>query len=78
MERECKIHGLTEYVARQDGGHRCKKCAVDAVQRRRDKVKEMAIEYKGGKCARCVGIFHLLCTTSITLTKHKRMTIPVL
>lgn len=25
MEKECKIHGLTEYVLRQDGGgHRCK------------------------------------------------------
>ena len=53
MERECKIHGLTEYVVRQDGGCRCKKCAVDAVQRRRDKIKEMSIEYKGGKCELC-------------------------
>jgi 5-methylcytosine-specific restriction endonuclease McrA len=53
MERECKIHGLTEYVVRKDGRCRCKKCAVDAVQKRRDKVKEMAIQYKGGKCQVC-------------------------
>ena len=53
MEKECKIHGLTEYVLRKDGGYRCKKCAVDSVQRRRDKVKEMAVEYKGGKCEIC-------------------------
>ena len=24
MEKECKIHGLTEYVLRKDGGYRCK------------------------------------------------------
>jgi hypothetical protein len=53
MEKECKIHGLTEYGLRKDGGYRCKKCAVDSVQRRRDKVKEMAVEYKGGKCEIC-------------------------
>lgn len=28
-------------------------CRVEAVQRRRDKIKQMAVEYKGGKCAIC-------------------------
>jgi len=49
----CKVHGLTEYILRKDGRWRCKKCAVDAVQKRRNKVKLMAVEYKGGKCVKC-------------------------
>jgi hypothetical protein len=53
MEKTCKIHGLTEFVLRKDGHYRCKKCAVSAVQKRRDKIKIMAVEYKGGKCKKC-------------------------
>ena len=51
--RECSIHGLTKFVLRKDGKYRCRKCASEAVQKRRIKVKEKAIEYKGGKCERC-------------------------
>lgn len=51
--KECKKHGVTEYVLRADGQYRCKKCAVEAVQRRREKNKQLAIEYKGGKCQCC-------------------------
>ena len=36
----CKKHGETEYVLYKDGKFRCKKCAVEAVQRRRQKIKE--------------------------------------
>jgi hypothetical protein len=50
MEKECKKHGMTEFVFRSDNRWRCKKCAVDAVLRRREKIKKMAFEYKGGKC----------------------------
>ena len=52
MLKECKIHGLTEYGIRKRDGlpHRCRKCATEAVQRRRRKLKVMGIEYKGGKC----------------------------
>jgi len=53
MERECKHHGLTEHAERSDGGYRCRRCQVEATQKRRDKVKEMAIEYKGGCCEKC-------------------------
>ena len=53
MEKECKIHGLTEYVLRKDGRYRCRKCAISAVQKRRDRIKLMAVEYKGGKCMKC-------------------------
>ena len=51
--KECKKHGLTEFVRRTDGVFCCKKCRVDAVQRRREKIKELAVEYKGGKCEKC-------------------------
>ena len=51
--KECKKHGLTEYVLRNDGRYRCKKCSVEAVQRRREKLKRLAVEYKGGECEVC-------------------------
>ncbi len=51
--KECKKHGATEYVLRSDGVYRCKKCSVEAVQRRRDKTKQILVEYKGGKCEIC-------------------------
>jgi len=50
MEKKCKKHGLTDFVLRKDGAYRCKKCVVDAVLSRRKKLKQMAVEYKGGKC----------------------------
>ena len=51
--KECKKHGETEFVLRNDGRYRCKKCCVEAVQRRREKMKKLLIEYKGGKCEIC-------------------------
>lgn len=59
MEKErtqikiCEKHGETEFVIRSDGGYRCKKCLVDYVTKRREKIKDMAIKYKGGKCQCC-------------------------
>ena len=52
-ERECKIHGLTDFSRRKDGSFRCKKCSVDAVTKRRRAIKLKAVEYKGGECYRC-------------------------
>lgn len=51
--RTCKTHGETEFVLDSAGKWRCKKCRVDAVQRKREKLKKDAIEYKGGKCQIC-------------------------
>lgn len=51
--RECKVHGLTEFSSRKSGGWRCKKCLVDAVQRRRFKTKENLKLLFGGKCQIC-------------------------
>lgn len=51
--KECPVHGYTEYTLRSDGRYRCKKCSSDAVQKRRKKLKEKLVEYKGGKCEKC-------------------------
>jgi hypothetical protein len=52
--KECPQHGLAEYTWRpSEKRYRCRKCSIEAVQRRRYKVKEQAVEYKGGKCEIC-------------------------
>jgi len=53
MIKTCKKHGKTEHVLRNNGYYRCRKCVVEAVDRRRKKLKKMSVEYKGGKCERC-------------------------
>lgn len=53
MERECKKHGLTEFVVNSQNKKICKKCRVENVINHRRKIKEKAIEYKGGKCEIC-------------------------
>lgn len=55
---KCKKHGECEHVEsvdkkNKDIRYRCKKCRVEAVQRRRIKVKRLLVEYKGGECIRC-------------------------
>ncbi len=51
--RICKKHGETEFVKNSENRWRCKKCAAEAVQRKREKLKKDAIKYKGGKCQIC-------------------------
>lgn len=52
--RFCKHHGETEFAFYPNQNRwRCLKCQTEATQKRRDKVKEMSIEYKGGKCSIC-------------------------
>lgn len=53
--RVCKVHGETEFrnESRVNPKFRCCKCCSESVQRRRAKVKQLAIEYKGGKCESC-------------------------
>lgn len=54
MDKECKKHGITPHAFRKSSKRwRCKKCTVEAVQKRRVKVKKMAIDYKGGCCSKC-------------------------
>lgn len=51
--KKCSKHGLTTHVLDSTGRWRCKKCRVEAVLKRRSKIKEMAVQYKGGKCCIC-------------------------
>jgi 5-methylcytosine-specific restriction endonuclease McrA len=55
--RECKYHGLTEFVLENDNTKyrqlRCKKCRAAAVTKRRRKVKELLVREAGGKCFLC-------------------------
>ena len=52
-DRSCKKHGLVPHVHQKDGHSRCTKCNVDRVQKRREKIKIMAVTYKGGSCIKC-------------------------
>ena len=50
----CPKHGATTHYPRKDkGGSKCGKCSSAAVQKRRDKLKVMAVEYMGGSCKFC-------------------------
>lgn len=54
--RHCEKHGDTEFAYYKSGnkGHwKCLKCQTEATQKRRDKVKVLAVAYKGGKCQCC-------------------------
>lgn len=51
--RNCKYHGDVNFVLGGSGKYRCTKCRSYQVQKRRDKIKIMAVEYKGGKCEKC-------------------------
>src|SRR4051812_28815819 len=52
-KKECSIHGKTKHSLRADGRVRCNLCNQEAVQKRRLKIKQMALAHKGGKCVRC-------------------------
>lgn len=51
MQKICIKHGLTEWSEGQRP--RCKKCNVEAVIKRRRKIKQMALDYKGNCCCKC-------------------------
>jgi hypothetical protein len=52
--KECPKHGLTEFAPRKNCNRwRCKHCAVEAVSRRRRKVKRLLVDAAGGRCQRC-------------------------
>ena len=53
MIKKCEKHDR-EYEQYANGGKFvCKTCSSEAVQKRRRKLKELAVEYKGGKCEIC-------------------------
>lgn len=45
----CKRHGVVAVTGR----NRCKLCNQTAVKKRRKRLKELLVAYKGGKCVRC-------------------------
>ncbi len=51
--KPCPRHGLVEFTRRPDGGTRCVRCRVEAVTRRRRKVKRTLVEEAGGACRLC-------------------------
>jgi hypothetical protein len=53
IEKNCQYHGPVRHILEGRGSYRCTKCRSEAVQRRRDKLKQKAINYKGGKCEKC-------------------------
>jgi len=50
---ECREHGVGEFLVFRNGRHRCARCNVEAVVRRRRKVKAVLVEEAGGACVRC-------------------------
>ena len=53
MIKQCSKHGETKFRNEKGNSWRCCKCRSEAVQRRRDKVKDMGVQHHGGKCAIC-------------------------
>lgn len=55
VQKECKRHGMTDYrvESQRTGKLVCVKCQSENVQRRRTKLKQIAVEYMGGKCHHC-------------------------
>jgi len=52
--KNCPEHGETEFsVSPSRPQGRCRKCNCNAVTKRRRKIKEIAVEYKGSKCSKC-------------------------
>jgi 5-methylcytosine-specific restriction endonuclease McrA len=50
---DCPQHGEAEHALSGDGYYRCKQCRVEAVVRRRRKVKELLVSDAGGRCLVC-------------------------
>jgi 5-methylcytosine-specific restriction endonuclease McrA len=53
MDMECQCHGTAEFVLEGRGYYRCTRCRVEAVTRRRRKLKATLVEEAGGSCRLC-------------------------
>jgi transposase len=53
LDLSCPTHGDTEFTIDTRGCYRCRKCRVDAVNRRRRHVKTVLVAEAGGRCALC-------------------------
>lgn len=50
---ECSRHGHVRHILDGRGYYRCRRCRIEAVVRRRRKVKETLVAEAGGKCRLC-------------------------
>lgn len=50
---DCPKHGKVAHILEERGYYRCRQCRVEAVGRRRRKVKEILAAEAGGKCLLC-------------------------
>lgn len=53
MKKECKHHGLVDFVLEGRGYYRCKRCRNDRVIKQRQKNKATLVFEAGGKCILC-------------------------
>jgi hypothetical protein len=53
FESFCRHHGATEFILRSDDSFGCRRCAAEAVVRRRRRVKEILVTEAGGRCRVC-------------------------
>jgi hypothetical protein len=49
----CKKHNDTVHVLDTQDTYRCRKCRVLLIDKRRKRLKQEAVTYKGGCCSRC-------------------------
>jgi DNA-binding CsgD family transcriptional regulator len=49
----CRIHGETDFWLESRGYYRCLRCRLEAVCRRRRKIKSQLVEEAGGRCCMC-------------------------
>jgi transposase len=52
-EGVCPRHGNVTFVRRGRDGFRCQRCRIEAVERRRRRVKEILVAEAGGACVLC-------------------------
>src|SRR5215471_11008473 len=53
VTRGCRRHGRTAFLIEGRGYYRCKRCRLEAVSRRRRKVKQILVHEAGGRCVLC-------------------------
>jgi excinuclease UvrABC ATPase subunit len=53
ITKNCKHHGDVKFILEGRGYYRCTKCRMDAVSRKRKKLKKDLVEYRGGQCEIC-------------------------
>jgi 5-methylcytosine-specific restriction endonuclease McrA len=51
--KECSHHGETLFVLEARNYYRCKKCRSENVTKHRQRLKQRAVDYKGGCCQSC-------------------------